>query len=33
MIEGKCKRPHFYDATKKEILLTVSIGGEEYFKV
>ncbi len=30
IIEGKCKRPYFYDSTKKEIMLTASTDGEEY---
>lgn len=30
IIEGKCKKPHFYDATKMEISLTASTEGEEY---
>lgn len=30
LIEGKCKRPYFYDSIKKEILLIISADGEEY---
>ena len=30
IIEGKCKRPYFYDATKKEILLIATADSKEY---
>lgn len=30
IIEGKCRKPYFYDSTKKEIYLTVSTDSEEY---
>ena len=30
IIEGKCKRPHFYDAAKKKIFLTAATDEEKY---